>query len=57
MISEKYRDGRMTSSFIDVSSRKDEENCVVPIFMEETKNCTASIFFRFQNFKTNKIVF
>lgn len=37
MISEKYGEVRMTSSFIDVSSRKDEENCVVPIFMEETE--------------------
>lgn len=43
MISEKYREVLITSSFIDVSSRKDEENCVVPIFMEETKNCMASI--------------
>lgn len=55
MISEKYREVHITSSFIDVWSRKDEENCVVPTFMEETKNCMASVFLRLQNFKANKI--
>lgn len=56
MIFEKYKEVYITSSFTDVSSRKDEENCAVPIFIEETKNCMASVFLRLQNFKANKIV-
>ena len=51
IISEECSEVCITASFIvDVSNGKEEGNCVVPIFMEETKNRMASIFLRLQNF-------
>lgn len=40
----------IASFTVGILNRKEEGNCVVPIFMEETKNCVASVFLRLQNF-------